>query len=150
MSKPWSKIHRELKKLISDDIDFQIHCVAYPMRSQYGSTDLPRYWITLGKEIIWDYPKQFMTQDGGTKNLSGFQAWYPYTTDIPDISDLIREYIDTPKGEILSKVFHNDYWGLINILRAADRRVGRRRLTVLKKKTHNIAANKVIDARISA
>jgi len=60
---------------------------------------------------------------------------------------LIREYIDTPKDEILSKVFENDYWGLINILRAADRRIGGRRLDWLKKKTHNIAANKIIEAR---
>ena len=150
MSKPWSKLQRELRKLISDDIDFQIHCVVYPMDSRYGSTGLPRYWITLNKEIIWDYPKQFMTEDGTTKNLSGFEAWYPYRTDIGDISDLIREYIDTPKDELLTKVFENDYWGLINILRAADKRIGQRRLHALRKKTHNIAANKVITARIAS
>ena len=150
MSRPWSKLSRELKKLISDDIDLQIHCVAYPMHSNYGSTDLPRYWITLGREIIWDYPKQFVAEDGAVKILSGFEEGYPYRTSVSDISDVIREYIDTPKEELLTKVFHNDYWGLINILRAADRRIGRRRLAVLKKKTHNIAANKVIEARINA
>ena len=128
------------------------------MDSQRGSTDLPRYWITLGKEVIWDYPKQFVTKDGTVKNLSGSGAktffsrltvTYPYINDINDISRLIREYIDTPKEEILSKVFENDHWGLINILRSADRRIGERRLEELRKKTHNIAANKIIDARLN-
>lgn len=156
--KPWSKLQRELYKLVSEDINFQVHCVAYPMLSQRGSTDLPRYWITLGKEVIWDYPKQFVTEDGTVKNLSGFGAekysdrltvTYPYITDISDISRLIREYIDTPKDEIVSKIFENDHWGLINILRSADRRIGDRRLEELKRKTHNIAANKVVDARLN-
>jgi hypothetical protein len=117
------------------------------MASQRGSTGLPRYWITLNKETIWDYPKQFATKNGVVKNLSGFEAQYPYVTDVGDISELVREYIDTPKVEIFNKVFNDDRWGLINILRAADRRIGRRRLDDLKEKTHNIAAHKVIKAR---
>ena len=144
----WSKLQRELYKIVDYRINFQIHCVRYPMNSQYGSSDLLRYWITLGKETIFDYPKQFALKGGRTKNLSGFLAGYPHRTDIPDISNLIREYIDTPKEELLTKTFTNDYWGLINILRAADRRIGVRRLETLKKKTHNIAALKVIRARL--
>ena len=58
-----------------------------------------------------------MTQTEYIKN-------YPYTTDVSDISNLIREYIDTPVSEIVYKHFENDYWGLANILRAADRRIG--------------------------
>lgn len=146
MRKPWSKLQRELYKITCDNIGFQIHCTTYSMNSQYGRADLPRYWITLGKEIIWDYPKQFI-DNGTVKNLSGFEAGYPYQTDISDISDLIREYIDTPKAEIMSKLFTNDFWGLVNILRAADRRIGERRLDNLRKTTSNIAANKIIDAR---
>ena len=130
----WSKLQLELYKIIDDTIDFQIHCVRYPMDSQYGSSGLPRYWITLGKETIFDYPKQFALKGGGVRNLSGFIAGYPHRTDISDISILIREYIDTPKDEILSKVFDDDHWGLINILRAADRRIGTKRLEMLKKK----------------
>ena len=144
----WSKVQRELYKIVSVDINFQIHCTVYPMNSQYGSTDLPRYWITLNKEIIFDYPKQFATSDGTVRNLTRFEAGYPYTTDISDITDLIREYIDTPKEELLTKIFSRDFWGLVNILRAADRRVGMRRLNELKKKTNNIAAHKVIEARL--
>ncbi len=146
----WSKLQREIYKITTNSINIQIHCSVYYMNSRYGNTNLPRYWITLDKEIIFDYPKQFVTDDGVVKNLSGFDAGYPYRNDISEISNLIREYIDTPKNEILTKIFKNDYWGLINILRSMDRRIGTRGLKRLKKKTHNIAALKVIELRLKS
>ena len=148
--KSWSKLQKELYLIIDPTIDFQIHCVAYPMRSRYGNTALPRYWITLGKEIIFDYPKQFVLADGTVRNYDpdGIHQIYPYTTDVPDISNLIRDYIDTPVSEIATKHFENDYWGLANILRAADRRIGQRRLDNLRRKIKNQAAQKILELRI--
>jgi hypothetical protein len=146
--KRWSKLQKEIYDLISPDIKFQIHCAVYPMRSQRGSTDLPRYWITLGKEIIWDYPKDFVTSEGTIGNNEGVSLHYPYETDVSDISQLIREYIDTPKDALFDKNFENDKWGLTNILKSADRRIGIRRLNNLKRITHNIAASKVITYRM--
>lgn len=107
--KPWSKLQREIYKIFSDDINIQIHCAAYRMDSARGSASLPRYRITLDKEIIWDYPKQFSIGDGGVRNLSGSVCGYPYNTDVPKISDLIRSYIDTPKDEIFDRIFEDDY-----------------------------------------
>lgn len=148
-NRPWSKLQREIYKLITPEINIQIHCVAYPMNSRYGSTDLPRYWITLGKEIIWDYPADFITKEGCVKNYADkINKLYPYFTDVSEISDLIREYIDTPKDILFDKHFGNDKWGLINILKAADRRIGNRRLNDLQRKTHNIASNKIIEQRM--
>ena len=133
--KRWSSLQREIYKLIDENIKFQIHLSRYRMDSTYGTTDLPRYWITLDDEIIFDYPKQFVckTEDGyNMKNLNGGIYYYPYETDVSDISNLIREYIDTPKDVVFSKHFENDHWGLINIIKAADRRFGTRRLEALK------------------
>ena len=59
----WSSLQRELYKIIDDKINFQIHLSKYRMQSRYGSADLPRYWITLNGEIIFDYPKQFVASD---------------------------------------------------------------------------------------
>ena len=148
--KRWSTLQRDLYSIVDTSIDFQIHCTKYRMKSQYGSTDLPRYWITLGGEIIFDYPKQFVNENRDIKNLSQNKAnkFYPYENDISDISNLIREYIDTPKDELFDKNFDNDYWGLANILKAADRRNGKRRLERLKHKTDNRAANKIITVRL--
>jgi len=141
----WSKLQKRLYDLISPEIDLQIHCGVYRMQSQYGSAGLPRYWITLGKEIIWDYPKMLVEQPQlGEAPLE----WYPYGTDIRNISDLLREYIDTPAEDLLEKEFVNDHWGLTNILKAADRRFGRRRLQLLKKRIGNKAARKVLMKRM--
>ncbi len=147
MSKPWSKLQKEFYLIRAEGIDLQLQCRAYRMGSSMGNTNIPRYWITLGKEIIWDYPKDFIEVSHPSRSNP---KWYPYETDVPDISVLIREYIDTPKSDILSKKFENDHWELIDILRAADRRIGNRRLPELKKKAENKAVNKVIEARLAA
>lgn len=149
--KRWSKLQKELYLIIDPTIDFQIHCVAYQMRSRYGNTALPRYWITLGREIIFDYPSQFVLADGTVRNYDpdGIHQNYPYTTDVFDISNLIREYIDTPVSEIVYKHFENDYWGLANILRAADKRIGQRRLNSLRRRIKNQAAQKILELRIN-
>lgn len=152
--KRWSLLQREIYKLIDERINFQIHLSKYRMKSQYGSTDLPRYWITVGNDVIFDYPMQFVDINGNVKygncvkNLKGVKKHYPYGTDISDISNLIREYIDTPKELVFSKHFEKDCWGLANILKAADRRIGKRRLVLLKRKTDNKAALKIIKYRL--
>ncbi|MDR2637006.1 MAG: hypothetical protein LBB55_01560 [Zoogloeaceae bacterium] len=147
--KPWSKLQSALYNTIDEKINFQIHCVAYRMDSLYGHTDLPRYWISLDNEIIWDYPKDFAVKYG-TKNLVDKKiSYYPHLSDVPKISDLLRAYIDSPKETLYEKHFANDKWGLVNILKAADKRIGRRRLEKLKRKTHNTAALKVIEKRLA-
>jgi hypothetical protein len=143
--KRWSKLQKEVYDLIDPKIGFQLHCRLYRMNSQYGSTDLPRYWISIGKEIIWDYPKDFINKPHPERTPPKF---YPYGTDVPDISNLIREYIDTPKNELIDKKFENDHWGLINILRAADRRIGKRQFEKLNIKIKNKAALIVLQKRM--
>jgi len=155
MKHPFSKLQRELYKLLDPSLDFQIHCIVYPMKSRWGTTDLPRYWITLDSEIIWDFPKDFVLPGkrgsvGGLKNLSQNKKrrFYPYHPGVSEISQLLREYIDTPKEELYAKHFANDEWGLANILKAADRRIGQRRLKLLQHKTKNIAAQRIIALRL--
>ena len=144
----WSKLQSALYRITDPAIRFQIQCRVVRMDSTYGSTDLPRYWITLGKETIWSYPGQFVVPGGATRRVDSPRlTHYPYTTDVPAISDLIRDYIDTPVADRLTKQFTNDHWGLVNILRAADRRIGQRQLPLLRRKIHNLAALKVLDLR---
>lgn len=116
----WSKLQKSLYLLVSDKVDFQIHCSVYRMNSQHGNTDLPRYWITIGKEIVFDYPKQFTNYERN--------KCYPYETEISDISNCIREYIDCPVKLLPEKNFENDLWGLTDILKAVDKRLGKEKL----------------------
>ena len=150
--KRWSSLQRELYMLIDERADFQIHLSRYRMDSQHGSTDLPRYWITVGGEIVFDYPKDFTDSENrgnAVKDLNGRVSYYPYETDISDISRFIREYIDTPKDELFSKRFESDCWGLADIFRAADKRIGKRRLEQFGQSTHSKAALRIIEQRLA-
>jgi hypothetical protein len=137
----WSKLQKQLYQLLDPGIRIQVQCRIVRMNSRCGSTDLPRYWITLGKETIWDYPGQFPAPDGRAG------AGYPHVTDISAISELIREYIDTPVAALMSRPFDGDHWGLVNILRAADRRIGARQWPALKNQLDDAMALKVLKAR---
>lgn len=149
--KRWSKLQKELYLIIDPKIDFQIHCVVYPMRGDRATSPCPRYWITIGKEIIFDYPKNFVDKSGHVIHHNEFvsqEADYPYYSDASLISNLIRDYIDTPASEVLTRRFENDYWGLTDIFRAADRRFGQRRLKVLQDSIKNQSAQKILKLRI--
>ena len=127
----WSKLQKSLYLIVSDKVDFRIHCSVYRMKSQRGNTDLPRYWITIGKDIVFDYPKQFINNEKSTK--------YPYITQISDISDLIREYIDCPVALLPEKKFENDLWGLTDIFKAVDKRLGKERLNSYFSSNYSVA-----------
>jgi len=117
--KRWSKLQKAVEALFVTEPKIRIQCRSYRMGSQRGSTNLPRYWVTLDKETIWDYPKDFK---------AAVENGYPYQTDISTFSDLIRQYIDTPLDQLLINSLEQYTWGLTDILRAADRRLGRERL----------------------
>ena len=143
MSKRWSKLQNRLYNLIEPSVNFQIHCALYEMNSNNGrhSFKLPRYFITIDKEIIFDYPKAC---DRTWKY--GYDT-YPVVTDIGAISDLIEEYIQCPKTELL-KDFENDKWGITEILRVCDRRIGKRRLCQLRSSTTNEKLLSIINKRL--
>lgn len=151
--KKWSKLQKELYLIIDPTIDFQIHCAVYPMRGDRATSPCPRYWITIGKEIVFDYPKDFTDENGHVVHHNEFissQADYPYYNDVSLISNLIRDYIDTPVSDIMTRHFENDFWGLADIFRASDRRIGRRRLEILRNKIKNQAAQKILELRIKS
>lgn len=132
MSKRWSKLQSRLYNLMEPEVDFQIHMALYEMNSNdgYHGNKLPRYFITIGKEIIFDYPRDF-----DTFGKYGFNS-YPWDTDIGDISNLIEEYIECPENDLM-KPFEKDKWGLIDIFRVCDRRIGKRRLRKIMETTED-------------
>lgn len=144
MSKRWSKLQSRLYNLIDPKLNFQIHCALYEMNSNDGwhGNKLPRYFIMIDKEIIFDYPKDFDTTD-----RYGYNS-YPWDTDISDISNLIEKYIQCPESELFNN-FEEDKWGLTDILRVCDRRIGKRRLMILKNNTDNTLLIKIIDKRLN-
>lgn len=145
MPKRWSKLQRRLYSLMDPAAEVQLHCALYEMNSNngYHGNKLPRYFITVGKEIVFDYPKDFDTTRNYGRNS------YPWDTEISDISDLIEAYIQRPEKELMQPL-EGDVWGLADILRACDRRVGKRRLQTLRDTTENERLLRIMDRRIGA
>ncbi len=131
----WSHLQKLIYNIWKSELGLQIHCNAYSLS---GSASVGRYWITLGKEIIWDVPKDFPEErEKGTYNLC-----------CSEISELIRTYLDTPLDEIKTNNFSNDRWGLIDIFKMADRRIGMRYLKQIKAENIPDPAAKVLRERL--
>ena len=110
----WSKLKKEIESMMDTDLNFQMYCNAYEIGS-YGN-EIMRYWITIDRKIVWDFPKEFSQDD-----------WY--YEDV-DISYLIRDYINTNPDDLnnFTELMSKDRFRLIPLLLTCDRRVGKRRL----------------------
>ena len=139
----WSKLQKQLYNIIDPTANFQMHCSVFKTKSAWNAGQksgiskkqetIPRYWITINKETIWDFPVMFLNEE------SLVHPWWKVTEDSPNtidntyfcsdnytwISDVIRGYIDTPKSELLTVEFEKDKFGLVNILRKYDRRISK-------------------------
>ena len=147
----WSKFKKRIMNLFSDDIKIQIYCTYYTEVGGQFLFENPRHWITLDKEIIWDFPSHFLEwkHSDVPMPIKYLESGHHGDEGYFRISVLFREYIDTPKEELFDKVFSDDYWGVTDIFKAADARIGIRRLKILREKVkENNAAIKVIDARL--
>lgn len=149
----WSKLQKQLYLIIDKDSKFQIHCSVYKTKSAWNAgqrsgiskkqEQIPRYWITIGdsKEIIWDFPNNFLNEESMIEN-----PYWNVTPDVPNtikdtyfwdqnytwVANLIREYLDTPRDQLLTKEFENDKYGLINVLRKYDRRISKAKRNNIK------------------
>ncbi len=153
--KRFSKFKKQIDNLFEPELEMKFCCYSYPMRSQYGSTSIPRFCVKMGKEVIWDVPKDFKITE------SYIHAW----SGDNKISELVRDYIDTPIEKLLATEFENekvffDYtnhpkcketldinYGLTEIFKAADRRIGKAKLVEWAKKINNPTVNLIIEKR---
>lgn len=120
-------------------VDFQIHCALYEMNSLgHHGNRLPRYFITIDKEIVFDYPRDIALDKKHT---------YLWDNDIDKMSDLIEEYIQCP-NEKLFDGFFNDKWGMADILLACDRRIGKKRFQNLMQRTKSDKIKRIIEKRM--
>ena len=155
--RPFSKLKNQIENLFAPELKMKFCCSAYPMRSKtgYASNFIPRFYLKMDKEIIWDFPKDFAVKD------IGYGMW----ANNNGISDLVREYIDTPLKELLYKDFESEkkeYWAytkqgevelsfpynLTDLFKAADRRIGKATLVHWSGHVKNFKAYKIICVRL--
>ena len=155
--KPWSKLKKQLENLFVPELKIRFHCNSFPIRGQWGHhNSVPRYYLVLEKEIIWDFPANFEIKE------LHFGWWASFN----NISFLVREYIDTPVDDLLQQTFTNetlnidtDYMGtdkgkkykvnyhLTELFIAADRRIGKEKLKEFATLKKNPAIDKILAKR---
>ena len=60
---------------------------------------------------------------------------------------VIEAYIECPENELMQP-FTDDKWGITDILRACDRRIGKRRLIQMHDETENVVVREIIEKRL--
>lgn len=110
----WSKLKKYVEDFFVSDLGMQIHCTVYTQ----GKKKCPRHWLVLDKVIIWDFPKNFIGV-GGINDICAVGGC---------ISQLLDHYYSVRKEDLLKTKFDDDLWGLTVLLKAADRRLGKKRL----------------------
>lgn len=131
----WSKLKRQLMLLMDDDSGFDIQCSVFKTKSAWtagqkngiskGREMIPRYWITDNNKVIWDFPVMFLDAESQVGNEYTIRDTYFYGKNYLWIANVIRDYIDTPRDEILTKKFSEDKYGLVDVLRKYDRRISK-------------------------
>ena len=110
----WSKLRSLIQDLFDPALKLDIHCTA--MRGEGGSVG--KYWMVLDGETIWEAPR-----NAGGQAKSG-----AFNDAASMITELLREYLDVPRDELLTREFSGDRWGIIDLLRSSDRRIGKGKL----------------------
>ena len=161
----FSKLKKQIDNLFDPVLKMEFCCNAYTMRTKgYARNTVPRFYVKLGKEIIWDYPKDFKDSE----------RCYAYWNSDNGISALIREYIDTPVDELLHKDFSGEYkkfglrhtdeegfqkvWNeksdpdvvvsLTDLFKVADRRIGKKKAMKWTGYAKNLDVYKIVCIRL--
>ena len=154
--KLFSKIKKQIENLFEPELNMQFCCIAYPMRTQWANNHIPRFYVKLGDKIIWDFPKDFDMK----------KAHWALWARTNGIVDLVREYIDTPVSEVLTKKFKGGKYEFVaqylyentqetikinyrltDIFKAADRRMGKEKLLAWAAKIKNPIVDRILDVR---
>ena len=99
-----------------------------------------RTWHSLWGQLYLSVPRDFPEE----------RAKGTYNTVASEISEVIKEYIDTPRETLLSRIFERDKWGVIDMFRAVDRRLGRKSLEQLSRTSLSMPARRLLEARLRA
>lgn len=110
----WSQLRGLLTELFDPELELQVHCTVH----RGEEVSIGRYWFILDGKTIWEIPRRVAPD---------IAAGRPNTV-ATEITALFREYLDTPREQLLTRPFEGDQWGVTEILKAADRRIGKRRL----------------------
>ena len=145
----FSFLKKKLENLFCLELRVQFYAEVIRIKGSC-STTMPRYYLTLDSEVIWDYPKHFKK----IERLHG--SWW---TCGQRISALVKDYVNTPVKELLVKEFDDNRCqsrfindiplGLVELFLACDRRLGKERLLAWAKQIEIPTVHDILKRRFN-
>lgn len=130
---------------VGAELRMAIHCNVFTKVTRHFTFQEPRHWIVLNGQVIWDFPGPFLRpglDPGRTPRvkpeprgdwLDYWESGYGMDGLQPSTPSFLMEtWIDRPRGQLMTPI-EEDRWELTDLLRAADRRLGRAALTCCAK-----------------
>lgn len=127
----WSKLRQLITSLWDPALEMDIHCTVH---RRSGGSPVGRYWVTLRGKTLWAVP-------------GGPSAELTADPRAELVTAILREYVDLPREALLHHEFAEDVFGLADLLRAADRRLGKRSLEKYFGPQPNRAVTLILQAR---
>jgi len=155
MAKRYSKLEKDIEKLFVPELKLKVRCFAFDI-GNYG-TKFPRYYIQQNHEIIWDFPKYYVELP---------LCMYLVSDDVK-FNQLMRNYINTGIDNLLDfkpeqnevqaegkehwavslRVTNNAHTDFVEILKSADRRIGKQKLSEYFKNTEIKTVKTILQKR---
>lgn len=140
---PWSRLERRLRDLPDPCLQLRFRFTAYRQESiatPWQGDAAGKFWITLGKDTIWAVPRD---------RHSGDTAWIGCEARRSPgwLVELAAEYLQLPRGGLQDWTPSWSGWGLPDILKACDRRIGRRQWPNLREQLTEPVALHLLDLR---
>lgn len=141
---PWSKLERRLRDLPDPELDLRFRFTAYRYKvieTPHWSEVAGKFWITLGRRTIWAVPR-----DRDASGRDGAIDFYGRRS-ASWLVEIAAEYLDLPRERRIE--WHREWegWGLVDILKACDRTIGRRRWPMLREGLREPVALALLDMR---
>jgi hypothetical protein len=140
---PWSKLEKRLRALPDPALDLRFRFTVY--RQEKVATPHPadpacKFWITLGKTTLWAVPSDRHSGDHAQVDYNSRRgpAW---------LLEIAWDYLALPRDELLGWAPEWNGWGLVDLLKACDRRIGTRRFDALRAVIAEPAALHLLDLR---
>ena len=113
----FSKLKKRIESLFAPDLGLGVYCTVYQTPHYYGTLEIPRLWVTLNKEIIFDFIKDFKDIENPNPGCHWMDSAgvtrkpLVYWCQISEITNFIQTYIETPVDMLFDHTFETDYFG---------------------------------------
>lgn len=141
---PWSKLERRLRDLPDPALDLRFRFTAYRrevIETPHWSESACKFWITQGRRTLWAVPR-----DRHVGEVDGGADYYGRRS--PGwLVEIAAEYLQLPRDQLIPWQPEWAGWGLVDILKACDRRIGRARWPMLQEQLQDPVALHVLGLR---